>query len=256
MAPATDSVEDAAAEEGRDDDEAAEGGGAAESSAASGAAGGKATGVDTVSIGNSVVKTGGAYSAGDTAPHELRATRTYVSVFTATELPLDRPWDGPTASGLTAFRVGAAGDLRALWRQSVTLAPAARASASERGSELAPALDALSTAARWKEAPPFPATHKALRDAMATAAAAERARGGRVEGLDTVCTPGALDSLLYVPRPARAADDGVVQQGPRVSVRSLVLTKAGHLSGAVKDAVRRAQLDAVKKQIEAAKPRR
>jgi hypothetical protein len=94
------------------------GGKAAREAAAAGGEGEDApTGVHTVSTGNFVRAYGADSSAADTAHHRLHPSREYSQPFTATRLPLDRPWEGPSASGLAVWRVGATGDLRVLWRE-------------------------------------------------------------------------------------------------------------------------------------------
>ena len=96
----------------------APGGKAARESAAAGGEGEDAPrGVHTVSRGNFVHLYGADSSVADTAHHRLPRNREYAQPFTATRLPLDRRWEGPSASGLAAWRVGATGDLRVLWRE-------------------------------------------------------------------------------------------------------------------------------------------
>lgn len=76
-----------------------------------------ANGIYVVSVGNDVKRTGGAFSVADTAPHRLPSTAGgYAHPFTASELPLDRPWEGPDVAGVVAFRLGCSADARTLWR--------------------------------------------------------------------------------------------------------------------------------------------
>ncbi len=113
-------------------------------------------------------------------------------------MPLDRPWEGPSASGLHAERSGASGDLRVLWREVVTHAsvakaiagrvplgsaaaaagPTSAAAAAAAASGVGPgqspleAHEALSSALggpdvyRHNETPPFPSSHMELHKAM------------------------------------------------------------------------------------------
>lgn len=91
---------------------------AAREAAATGGEGDDApTGVHTVSKGNFVHMYGADSSVADTAHHRLHHSRVYAQPFTGAKLPLDRPWEGPSATGLAAWRVGATGDLRVLWRE-------------------------------------------------------------------------------------------------------------------------------------------
>jgi hypothetical protein len=249
-------------DKGNDDNEGDEGAGAGMSSAA--AIGGAApaigfntsssSGISYVSIGNNVLKTGGAFSAADTAPHELRATRTYAHPFTSRVLPLDRPWAGPSAQGLTAFRFGASGDLRALWREIVTHEAAARSAgasaaadvlasaptgtltdpasaiaaqaidarlSAEAAAATAPTLSLLGGAAAFKDAPDFPPTHRLLRDAMAKAAAHEKSLGGqnalRGLGLDTHILPGTFEASAPIPTraPRDAAERALLRRAAK-----------------------------------------
>ena len=239
---------------------------------------GPASGIYYVSIGNSVRKTGGNYSAADTAAHELRATFTYAHPYTAKSLPLDRPWTGPTTSGLTAFRMGAPGDLRALWREVVTheavarsagaaaaaaaaeLEAAAKASVNASAAAAAPTLSLLGGAAAFRDAPDFPGSHRALRDAMKRAAVEERARGvgggggGGCHGLETHMAPGTLEASA--PIPTRAPRDpherALLRRSNKhrkVSVRELQIVGAERLAPGVREAVQRAQYDALRKKI-------
>jgi hypothetical protein len=75
-------------------------------------------GVAKASRGNDVENTGGQFSVSDTAPHRLyeRDGAAYLLPFTATLVPLDRPWDGPTCVNAKAWRYGAGADVRGLWR--------------------------------------------------------------------------------------------------------------------------------------------
>lgn len=97
-------------------------------------------GILTVSVGNAVMNSGGHFSAGDTAPHVLRSTALgYAQPFTATALPLDRPWDGPSGSGYRAFKFGLTADLRVLWRETVAPGSLAKLAAYASGTSAAAA---------------------------------------------------------------------------------------------------------------------
>ena len=241
--------------------------------------GGPSSGIYYVTIGNSVRKTGGNFSAADTAPHELRATFTYAHPFTARSLPLDRVWNGATASGLTAYRLGAPGDLRALWREVVTheavarsagaTAAAAAAAAVETAematgtgtsssASAAPPLAALSLlggAASFRDTPDFPTSHRSLRDAMKKAANEERSRGGGGGGigLETYMTPGTLEASAPIPTraPRDPAERALLRRSkPRnVSVRELQIVGADHLAPGVREAVQKAQFSALRKKF-------
>ena len=77
------------------------------------------TGVHRPSVQNFNRAHGAAYSAADTLPHGLHHSRGYAYPFTATQFPLDRAWDGPSAKGLALYRLGCTGDARVLWREIV-----------------------------------------------------------------------------------------------------------------------------------------
>lgn len=150
-------------------------------------------GIGNVSVANDVRLTGGHFSAADSAPHVLRAKAPgYAAAFTSSQLPLNRPWDGPPVQGATAYRVGATGDLRVLWRQvcrreSVrTLCSTAAALTAASGASAAPAsgprslssgisavVSALGGETAFREAPEFPVDHAALRDALRRAGLAD-----------------------------------------------------------------------------------
>ena len=80
-----------------------------------------AAGIAAVSVANGTVSTGGHFTAADTAPHVLRRTAAdYTYPFGPDVLPLDRPWPGRSCSGVFAFKFGATGDIRVLWREVVS----------------------------------------------------------------------------------------------------------------------------------------
>jgi hypothetical protein len=105
-------------------------------------------GILTVSVGNAVMNSGGHFSAGDTAPHVLRSTALgYAQPFTATALPLDRPWDGSSGSGYRAFKFGLTADMRVLWRETVAPGSLAKLAAYASGTSAAAAASTSTAAA-------------------------------------------------------------------------------------------------------------
>ena len=145
-------------------------------------------GIGYVSVANDVIRTGGHFSAADTAPHMLRSSAAgYAEAFTPTQLPLNRAWDGPSElKGITAYRVGMPGDLRVLWREvsqrgsvqeirgaaAIPSTSGAAASATHGLQSCAAGVNALVTALggdiAFREAPEeFPPDHVALREAAA-----------------------------------------------------------------------------------------
>ena len=105
-------------------------------------------GILTVSVGNAVMNSGGHFSASDTAPHVLRSTALgYAHAFSATSLPLDRPWDGPSGSGFRAFKYGLSGDLRVLWHETVVPGALAKLAAHAHGGASATAAASSSSSA-------------------------------------------------------------------------------------------------------------
>jgi hypothetical protein len=94
------------------------------------------------------MNSGGHFSAGDTAPHVLRSTALgYAQPFTATALPLDRPWDGPSGSGYRAFKFGLTADMRVLWRETVAPGSLAKLAAYASGTSAAAAASTSTAAA-------------------------------------------------------------------------------------------------------------
>jgi len=77
------------------------------------------TGVHRPSTRNYLIEHGAHFSAVDTLPHALHHSRAYYDPFTDTQLPLDRPWEFPSAKDLTLYRLGCSGDTRVLWREIV-----------------------------------------------------------------------------------------------------------------------------------------
>ena len=108
-------------------------------------------------------------------------------------MPLNRAWDGPRAlQGVTAYRLGATGDLRVLWREvcqrgvvkdMCAVAAAATAAAGAAGaaasgplaaaSGIHAVVAALGGETAFREAPEFPPDHAALRVALKHAGLAE-----------------------------------------------------------------------------------
>lgn len=153
------------------------------------------TGIGNVSVANDVRGTGGHFSAADSAPHMLRAKALgYAEAFSSSQLPLDRPWDGPRVRGATAYRVGTSGDLRVLWRQvcrresvKAMCSTAASVAAASGVAWTAPAasgprsltaaigsvVGALGGEAAFRDAPEFPPDHRLLRDALRRAGLAD-----------------------------------------------------------------------------------
>lgn len=131
-------------------------------------------------------RTGRDFSAADMTPHLLTAKDAgYAVAFTATQLPLNRPWDGPRAlHGATAYRIGMTGQLRMLWRgvgqtstvktlvdAAAAVATASRAINSSAGpqppvSGVTAVMAALGNEAAFRETPAFPLDHDALRSAL------------------------------------------------------------------------------------------
>ena len=239
-----------------------------------------ATGVYKASSGNFVVTTGGQYSAGDTAPHRLASHRKYAKPFTSNTLPLDRPYDGPTVNNVVAYRIGASGDIRALWREVVmhgrmlaAAAEAASASAHTSGDSRTVALPAgsaggggkivgggggggvleasgntaeslflsLGGPSAFKLQKSFPVSHQELREEMS-----------RLH-LDTRMAPGTLDSALAL-RPDREQQELLAQQQQRklrkTDKRALQLKTADHLDDVTRAAVQKAAEENVRKLIE------
>jgi hypothetical protein len=214
-------------------------------------------GVGTVSVGNGVMNTGGHYSVADTAPHTLKSSSMgYLHCFTASSLPIDQPWPGPSKSGLKAFKVGTTGDLRLLWREIVThgtlKAVAATSAYAASGSSAhgagitgLAAAEALVTAlggtSAFKGSKPFPSTHRELRAEMAKF------------GLDLACPmePGTLNPLIQVPAPGqgKATNKRVVKQR-RPDKRSFSsLLSNSHLQGTqIEHALKVARLEILKEQ--------
>ena len=240
-----------------------------------------ATGVYKASSGNFVVTTGGQYSAGDTAPHRLSSHRKYAKPFTSNFLPLDRPYDGPSVNNVVAYRIGASGDIRALWREVVMhgrmLAAAAEAASSSAhtsgdvrnvplpagsaegggkiiggGGGAGGVLEASGNTAEslflslggpsaFKLQKSFPVSHQELREEMA-----------RLH-LDTRMAPGTLDSALAL-RPDREQQELLAQQQQRklrkTDKRALQLKTADHLDDVTRAAVQKAAEENVRKLIE------
>lgn len=208
------------------------------------------TGVYRASIANAVTATGGMYSAGDTAPHVLRQPQTYAHPLTSTQIVLDRPWPGSSGTGLLAYRLGAPGDLRVLWREVVThgqvqvsqgagtaaAAAAAGTVAVVEGESLgegATLLHSLGGMKAFKSLPAFPSSHREVRAEMAKV------------GMITKMLPGTLDVAVGVFNTAG-------KRGKRVRTldrRVLNLTTASHLTGATLEAVKEAQKEVVRKQL-------
>lgn len=217
-----------------------------------------ATGVYYGSIGNNVKLTGGSYSVADTAPHMLRPGKSYAQRFTAKQLPLDRPWEGPTATGLIAYKLGCTADLRVLWREVVThstltqqVAPSAAAplalppgsaAAATPGMARPTEVDnggetlllSLGGAQAFKKMRPFPVSHRELREEM------------RVVGLVTRMLPGTLEAI----QPTGGAAKQRAQKIRRPDRRALSLTTGSHLTGSTLQAVHKAQVELVRRQIE------
>ncbi len=220
------------------------------------------TGVYYGSIGNNVKLTGGTYSVGDTAPHMLRSGKAYAQPFTSKILPLDKPWDGPTSSGLPAYKMGCTGDLRVLWREVVThsmltqqtavptAAAAAAAAASANAANVArirtmgsieeerdgeSLLLSLGGAQAFRKMRAFPHSHRELREEM------------RTVGLVTRILPGTLEPI----QPVGGGTKQRAQKMRRPDRRALSLNTGSHLKGATLQAVQKAQIELVRRQIEA-----
>jgi hypothetical protein len=128
------------------------------------------TGIYTVSVANDVKRTGGAFSVADTAPHRLPSTSGgYVFPFTATQIPLDRPYEGQDKTGIVAYKWGASLDVRTLWR--LMAAQTASDVSAATGVTVNPALEAAASAAGQ------PGAQVSLADSLTAAAGAGAADG-------------------------------------------------------------------------------
>jgi hypothetical protein len=242
-----------------------------------------ATGVYKASSGNFVVTTGGQYSAGDTAPHRLASHRSYAKPFTSNSLPLDRPYDGPSVTNVVAYRLGASGDIRALWREVVmhgrmlaAAAEASSASAHTSGDSRPVSLPAGSSGGSNTGGGKIVggAGNNILEASGNTAESLFLSLGGpsafklqksfpvshqelREEmarlHLDTRMAIGTLDSALAL-RPDREQQELLAQQQQRklrkTDKRALQLKTADHLDDVTRAAVQKAAEENVRKLIE------